>query len=633
MSEIDPNVLARVAAHDSKRVYRVYVGAPERFINQSLYVPGEPVEFPLETVTTADVTIGTAPAITIPVADASGYSNVGGAFNLSSNQGDTWVRYTGISGNDFTGCTAVYGAKTHFVGATVSLWVEITPRVTSVSGQEDWTETLIDRTYRMTGDHYNSDLMPEDSSILILESLYPALTQTDWTSYRMAALGYVRRWDVSGASDRRRTWSATVESIRTYVDQFQVGAGQFGKVNLASGQPVTASENLANPLDVPGEWLSGVITNTFADKITDDSIDDGPYVSQLQPTTVPEAEALTPHIVIQEVFFGDDLSPSLQWFQLLMPKVSPNHNPTGIDLSQYFITNKQTVFTPSNNNPFSEGPCVGKPHPAEIKGNGQCRNYIRLNGVTLRENATRAVFTNNKARFLARWNVDNDLQVFDWRDLPGFGSDGLSAAIFILDRNSDWLEFRGVANNEEKPQTIWDMIVWGTHTGTPWWNNTGDACDNDAQWNGSPVTTPAPGNSIRRYIVANDAAEGAGDWIEETNPNPALRRTDNDSVFIAVELPLIPTALSVAITASTPAIGETFPLSNSEYLRLEPEASFLDIKIDAEELRLEPRRNTNQWFWWRGVSTAQPPTATRRAQRFFTTIPTLDISVYPGRNR
>ena len=579
-------VISRLNAPDAKRVYRVYVGAPERFVNQELYEAGEPVELPLETQTIGVVDFILLGTVDILTTNASGYSNAGGTFSLTSNAGVTWVRYQGITGNTFTGCTRFYGAQRHDTNATISLWVEITDRVLSVTGSDSYDKTLIDWEYRITGNRYNNEIMPPDCSVLILESVYPD-TPNKWSPFKMSALGYVRDWGV--VANRQRSWSAQVSSGSTYDNQIEVPSGQFGKVNLASGQSIDASENLANPLDAPEEHY-GTVTDTTVGKITDDSIDDGAYISQLEPTQTPEVEAGTPNIVIQEVYW----SPELWWFTILLPEASPYFTPDGINLDQYFITKKGTTFYDSNNI-FGEGACSGQRHPREIKGGRNCQNYLRLLGITLSENQPRATFTSNRNRFLARWHTSNtNNQLFDVREMIGFGDDGMSAATWSLDPASDWLQLRGVQDNGSQPQNMYDMLTWGTHVGTPWWNGVGDACHNGAQWTGTAIDAIVSGQSIRRFPVAYDANSKAG-WIAEPNPNPANTRTDNDSVYLKLELPDVPSTLSTAITALTP-VGGIFPMTNPDYLRLPNGAATLDIRIDAEEMRLTPT-SLGVWGW------------------------------------
>lgn len=592
---LDDNALVRLSNPISGRFYRLFVGGQERFIDYALYEAGEPVEFPSETKTTALITFGNAP-ISVSVADGSGYSNNAGSFNIVSPSGTTWVRYTSRSGNTFLGVTKVFGANSHQAGATINLWADITNRLINVQGLETDTNTEEDWTWRISGNNYNSDLMPEDCSILLLETVSPEGDYAQWDSFKMRALGYVRVWQSQGDADLIRAWSATVESINTYLKQKQ-GAGQaFGRRNLAEGQPVTASDHLANPLDLVGldqeEWL-GAIGTTEADKVTNSLIDDGPYVSQIQPSQTPETQADTDHLVIQEVFLGDDDNPNLKWFQLLLPQGSPSYTPTGVDLEQMFITNKQTVFIPSNNNPFPVGhPCAGNPHPAEIKGFTGNANYIALRGLNISEDTDRIIFTNNKTAFLNRWNVSSAIPVYDWTEMPGYGDNGLSASAFTLATN-DWLQLRGYVQNGGNPQSVFDMVVWGTHVGTPYWNNTGDACDNGDQWDGDGVISPSSGDSIRRLVVANDATNSALDWDIEKNPNPADRRDDTDPVFIAVELPFISTALSANISSGSPTVDQEFPLIAPDDLRLEATAIYLDIRVDSEEIRLRPQTDSN----------------------------------------
>lgn len=586
----------RAAADKTNRQFRIFAGPPERFINTALFVAGEPVTLPLTTRTTELVAFGADP-IDIDVVDASGYSNLPNMLCLTSVRGHTWFRYESIDGNTLEGCTRIHGVDSHYTGALVNQWVEVSSDTTELSGQDMWDGAqTVDWTWSLSGLNYNSDFTPPDCTVLITQSLKGVAADGDkWDDYVVMAYGYCRNWDASGDALRRRRWSGTIESLSMYVNTYQVPGRTFGRVNLALGQPVTASDNLANPLDLTGlslpEWITGIGT-TDADKLTDGFVDTGPYVSAVAPSQTPETEAATPHVVIQEVFREG----TFWWIKLLLPQASPNYNEQGIDLSNFSICNKQTGYVQSNNwfpigHPCAQDdPPAPRRHPPEIKAGAT--DYGRLNGVTLSENQPEAIITSNRNRFLDRYHTDTPL--FDIRDLYGFGDDGLSGRNMTL-AEDDWVQIRGPVNNGQEPQYVMDMVVFGTHTGMPWWNGAADDCYNGAQWNDSPVANPDAGNSIRRYTVANDFTQSADDWIEEEFPNPADRRTDTDSIYMSIELPDNPAVLSENISDSIALEGEPFPISDPDYLRPVIADRYLVIRVDTEQMLLQQDAN-GIWF-------------------------------------
>lgn len=587
-------MLARASSPITGRAYRVFVGPQERFIDYALYVTGEPVSLPVEATVTVTTSIGTLP-VDLEVDSATGYSNGPSMlFVTSPVSGNAWVRYTSRDSNTFFGCTKVWGQSGGIAaGAKVTQWAEISAQVLGKpTVSRDWTGTVANWSWSIRGEHYNSDLMAPDATILIMGTVAPQENLNQWTDFFLAGLGYVRRWESTGDAQRHRRWSARVESLKTYVDSFQAEGKTFGRVNLAEGQPVTASPNLANPLVLMSlnqpEWR-GVIGTTDADKLTDSEIDTGPYVSQVQPSQTPETPGdsnESPVPLIEQVYFGED---GLQFIELRLPSDSPNYNTEGISLSSYALTNSLTLFVDSfGRYPDNHPDHPGDPWPKEIKQGAH--NYLRLKDITLSEDNDRIVLTNNRNAFLRRWNVSGNVQVFDWRELPGFGDDGLSGAGVVLDRLGDWLQLRYCAQGI---QTVKDMVVWGTPgiPGEPWWNSATDEYESTLEWADSSDRAPLvdAGNSIRRFPVSTDS-NGEDEWIEveAADVNPAERRTDTDPVYISVELADIPTALAEDITTSSHDVGDILPLLEPEYLRVVTAATPLIIRLNSEQMRVKP---------------------------------------------
>jgi hypothetical protein len=589
---ISPAALRRAAAPYTSRVFRVFVGPPERFVDNAEFAAGEPTTLPLEAYTTEFVAFGTTPT-DIDITDASGFPNTENVLNLSSARGSSWIRYESITGNTLENCTLIYGVDSHYTGAKVNQWVEITSRTfsESLSGEHSWDgEVTVDWEWQLSGEHYDSDLMPQDCTVLIMQSVKGTETSAvQWEDFFVTALGYVRNWDGTGDAKRQRKWSATVQSISTYLDTFQSPARVFGRVNLAEGQPVTASDALLNPLDLLTldfpEWQNGVIGTTDADKLTDGFVDNGPYVSAIAPSETGETGGTStgggdnsPDVKIEEIFLGDDQNPTLQWMQLRLASYSPHYNTTGVSLTNFAISTKQTVFRPSKVSTW----------PREIPVGGGATGYIRLKDIALTSSTDRMVLTNNKQEFLSRYHVSSEVTVYDWREMPGFANDrnadgsGHPGKDILLDVDGDWMQLRYCVGL----QKIKDMVVWVYDNGE-WWNSTNDENESGDQWASTAgIAAPAVGTSVRRFPVSEDSNTDA-DWIEEEFPNPADRRTNTDEIHMSVELADIPTAISTNFTTTVPAADQEFPMTFPEYLRPTLSGRLLVVRVDTEKFLLK----------------------------------------------
>jgi len=583
---LSANALRRAAMPITSRVFRVFVGPQERFVDSALFVAGEPVTLPLEATTTDPITFGTEP-IDISLDDASGFSNAENVLNLTSVRGSSWIRYESITGDTLETCTLLYGVDSHSKGAKVNQWVEITPRTftEALSGEHSWDgEVTVDWEWSLAGEHYNSDLMPEDCSVLIVQSVKGTeASSTQWDDFFVTAMGYVRNWGSTGDAKRQRKWNSVVESIRTYFDTFQVPARVFGRVNHAEGQPVTASAALVNPLDLLAldlpEWVNGVIGTTDADKLTDGFVDNGTYVSAIAPSETGETGGTStgggdnsPDVKIEEVFLGDDQSPNLQWFQLRLAAYSPHYNSTGVSLTNFAVSTKQTTFKNSNVPTW----------PKEISTGGGSTNYIRLKDITLNSSRDRIVLTNNKQEFLSRYHVSSEVTVYDWREMPGFMNDYRPGKDIFLDVEGDWIQLRYCVGL----QRVRDMVVWVYEDGE-WWNGTNDENESGDQWTSSAgIAAPAPGTSVRRFPVSEDSNTDA-DWIEEEFPNPADRRTSTDEIHKSVELADIPTVISENFTNTVPGADDEFPMLFPEYLVPTLPGRLLVARVDTEKFLLK----------------------------------------------
>lgn len=590
------NALGRVGAEDSNIERRVLVGPLRGNVVLAEYLNGEPVTLPSETYTVQAIDFSRlVVGGTLEVEDTSGYSNAGGMFCISSETGETWVRYQSTSGNEFETVTKVGGVDRHPAGAALVQWFDITDRVSlsDIRREQDKVGIWRDWRWQISGERYNSDFMRKDCSVLILESVRPDGDPRKWTEWYVAGLGYVRGWIRTGDSRRLRKWKARVESVLTYVKSRRGAGRNFGRDNLAFQRPAVGSPNLLNALAEPNEWIGGVIGTTTVDKITNGLIGDGPYIAQVASSQTPETPGSSggadPGLLVEEFFIDGNY----WWVQMRLAEDSPHYNEDGQGLDDFAITTKQTVFVRSYGSyPDNHPDHPGDDWPKEIRPATStepgAQHYIRLLGIRVTENSDRFILTNDRARFLRRENVGSRLPAYDVREMPGFGDDGYAGAAIVLDREEDWFQLRYCRGI----QTVRNMAVIGnTHTGTPWWNSTTDAYESDSQWSGAGIPTPAEGSSNRRSPVSTNTGKDNTDWIEEDDPNPADRRTDTDPAYVAVSLAPIPTALSEGITNVSPAVGELFPITNPGYLWMEDPVGiglYVDVKVDSEELRLRP---------------------------------------------
>lgn len=159
-------------------------------------------------------------------------------------------------------------------------WIDISHKVTQPPTINEWQEeNIYDWSASLAGRHYNAELMPPDASVLIKARLLTPFYQGPW---QVAALGYVRQWKVTGDKDGERAWQATVDSVRTYIDQFHIDARQYGKRNIAEGASVTASGTLANAELEAAEFGGGGIREITPSNLTDRDINTV-WISDIAP--------------------------------------------------------------------------------------------------------------------------------------------------------------------------------------------------------------------------------------------------------------------------------------------------------------------------------------------------------------
>lgn len=594
--------LLRARSSAARREYRVSIGPPRASITEGTFTLGEPVTLPAQTTVTADMLPGETG---VSVGDTSGYPTTG-TLIVSPNTADvSWWSYTGKTSSTFTGLANLQGAMLMKAGQIVTAWATLgiwPPLPQSGSQrldrppqiQEFKDGAFYDFSCEISGVYFDRRLLKDDATVLIEERVSPEGNIDLFTDWMVAAVGYVRRWEVEVDAQRNNRWRGTVRSIRAYLDLTRFPATQYGRVELLAGASVIASDNLANPEDELNEFLGGLGT-TGAENAVDDN-NNTLYISQLSPTATAEtpgdSDGADPGVQIEEVFNGDAQSPNLEWILLRLAADSPNHNETGVNLHNFAITNKQTAFAPSN---------VGT-WPKEL-GSGGGGGYIRLRNITLTSANDIVVFTNDGAAFRARYNVGSSVQVFDWRYIDGFGDDQEPARLFELDTD-DWLQLRYCRGLE----TVRSMVVWGTHTGTPWWNNTADETESGAEWTpDNAVAWTTADTSIRRNPVSTNTRRATA-FSEETDPNPGDRRTDTDQVYWSAAVPEFSVYLASNITNVSPANGAALSLTDATWL----DASGT-VKLDSEKISYTARNATQLLNITRGAASTTPASHTTAA--------------------
>src|SRR5690606_15626327 len=110
-------------------------------------------------------------------------------------------------------------------------------------------------------------------------------------------------------------------------------------------------------------------------------------------------------LIIEEILVKGPpgASSELQFIVVRLPTYSDRYNTRGLNVKEYCLTNRTTVFQPDNDS---------APIPTA--------NYIRLPDVTLTSDNPILVLCRNRETFDRYFAVEN-VQVFDWRFLEGYG--------------------------------------------------------------------------------------------------------------------------------------------------------------------------------------------------------------------
>lgn len=565
--------LARARASLFDRQYRLSIGPQRAYVTASLVTIGAPVTLPVEVKTTSWLN---ASSTTVPVTTTAGYPSSG----MLLVGGLSWGRYTGKTSTSFTGWSWQRGPTEWISGVSVVAWHDITSLVTSPPVIEEWEEfPYVDWRCPLVGVSYNSDVLAPDATVLIEQRLTPDGAFGTYTSWIVAALGYVREWRSEGDKDGNRPWSATVESVGTYLKPHRITSRTYGRVNLATGASVTASGALGDPSLEPGEFAGGV-GSTDADNLVDDNPDTR-YVSALAPTTTTEAAGSGgAALIVEEVYTRGPLGApkDLQYIVIRWPTWdSGNAEVDGEAVRQVdehfkpFLSTKATTWTTRHRQP-----------DGEWERRAPTNHYIRLPQHTFTRDAPLLILCRNREVFERHFGVDGFAAVYDWRFLPGIGG-RLPAADVMLDPKADVIHIRNGAHLDVQKPAIIDMVAWGAIA-----DSAKFVTDNDTagvEWpsgSGNNVAIWAAGASIRRRPPQTDT-NAVGDWAVEDTPIPGNNRLHTEPIYVSLDLGQFEVTLDGEhLTGSnTITVNDATPLD-----------SFGTIQIDNEQIDYTSRTGT-----------------------------------------
>ena len=412
----------------------------------------------------------------IDVDDASAFTN--GTFIIypnGANEDYELVSYASISGNTFQGCTrqqvdieATTGDHTD--GATVREWFDITALITRIELNEELRENMIEMEAEFSGRDWNSRLMAEDNSILVLHRFRPYEGDIDeWTPWMCWFFGYIASSSVRDDYEQAKEMTLTAKSLSQYVDGTDIPAMNIGRIDLAENASVEVSSELTDPfMEIDsGEYIG--YPDLGGDNLIDGDLSTL-WISASAPTpTVPTENQ--GHFQINEVFLrmppGAPSAPYV-WFEIFYyPTDGKARN-----LGDYYITSRSTNY----------------------KGDGTPEGgFLRLSKVgSLRMTADGVymIICANRAYFERRFDPGPAAHVVDWRLATVYGPEGGQMYIpFSLNPLMDCITLWHSSGNPES------AVAWGMNPGDI--NGQGTIV-----WSGSPIpsdtTSIPPGCSFRR---------------------------------------------------------------------------------------------------------------------------------------
>lgn len=472
-----------------------------------IYVSGE-----RETVAAQDISEGqvftafpsttlngaiTNTSTTITVASTSGFPT-SGAIRIAAEGAnvDEWLTYASIGGTHFNTLTRP-NPTAHGNGATVSKWVDITSRVTSLTFREVLQDEVGKWTADLSGINYDNRLLAQNSAVLVMARWFPIAAGDGWSSWEVFFLGYIGAGQVKDDYKQGAEWQKPVRGIDFYLDNADAPARRYGRANLALNSSTSASTALsdASIIGHPGEvYGSPVLTSG---NLVDDSISTV-YCS----------------VAIPQLTLGSDTYPIQGPF---ISEVGFGPVGSGDDGAYFVLWNGHT----------EDGGVDWQVHYSDIRNRQYASNpdiVIGTDGVPLPtiSPGERVIFCRNREVF-ERWAGPQTVEVVEWR---GLGTN------FVLRRAGDYLQLsRDFA-------TYTTYVRWGDEaTATAW----------------AGVPAIGEGEAIFRADFSVNA-ENNTDWTLTDSPVPGRNAEAASQVYASVEIPAIAITLAANISNSATTI-------------------------------------------------------------------------------
>jgi hypothetical protein len=405
----------------------------------------------------------------------------------------------------------------HASGANVQEWVEITSYVHTVSFKEDYNNSVSKWQLQLNGQNYNSRLINNDNSVLVLARYKPKLggTAQDWTDWKVFGLGYINSFDVVDDSREGGLWKGSVEGLSQYMENTDIPAQEYGSVDVALNKTVSTSSYLTDPTQEPEEVMG--YPDLDGSQMTDD--DKGTlWISEGEPSSTPEGTTGNDVLCINEVLLeGID---NLQYVEVfhrnpLDDHGEPNHP---FAFNELFLVNKETDWK-----------WAGWTPDARIPTN----NFILIKSrIRLDQDGGFAILTNNATLLQERYNVEGNSGILDWR--------AKQIGAWDIDETGDFLALMFYGS-------MFQSVVWFGEI-TPYdFQGEGDG----SRWTGRTIIVPTAGHTFRRSPTGEqDDPDSVANWNEdEDHPTPG-HRIFGDPEWARVDMGALGRSLSAQLDST-----------------------------------------------------------------------------------
>lgn len=494
--------IARLGAGRIDAQYKVYVsGARSTVASQDFQEGATYTAFPSTTLNGAITNVST----TITVASTSGFPT-SGAIRIAAEGAnvDEWLTYTSTDATHFNGLTRP-NPTAHGSGATVSKWVDITSRVTSLTFREVLQNEVGKWTADLSGINYDNRLLAQNSAVLVMARWFPIAAGNDWSDWEVFFLGYIGAGQVKDDYKQGAEWQKPVRGIDFYLDNADAPARRYGRANLALDSSTSASTALsdASIIGHPGEvYGSPVLTSG---NLVDDSMSTVYCSVAIPQLSLGSEDYAIQGAFISEVGFGpvgsgDDGAYFVLWNGHVVENVDWQVNYDS-------IANRQTVFGAPGTTPDTII---------------HTKDSTTLPTIAPGE---RVIFCRNREVF-ERWAGPQTVEVVEWRGLE-------RASGFVLRRAGDFLS---LSSNVTGGLTV--QVRWGDEA-------TGTA------WDGVPAI--GEGEAIFRADFSVNGADDT-DWTLTDSPVPGRNAEAAVQAYASVEIPEIAITLAANISNSATTI-------------------------------------------------------------------------------